>query len=299
MISYAEYVFRLGLGEVFTAAAVLYMLFSIFSEFCQGKKVKAILLYAAFETAYVVLLAITEESLMGDGIIARIIMMVADFFIMPCYLLGDWRWYRYIGLTLLGEMISSSLGTLLFEPVLRLARGRNGGYMQSMVDAIYKDSRGFPLFLAYYALNFLGYFLLSKIFKWIIRSARREKVLLNISQAIFCSLFFAMSFGFVISGENIAFPTAITVLTICTLGVIFIIRGMIKERIYLMRKEILIEAQQKFQYERYVQLKQKQNEVRKIRHDLADHMMTVRMLLDRGELEQAREYAEATETVRQ
>ena len=66
-----------------------------------------------------------------------------------------------------------------------------------------------------------------------------------------------------------------------------------------MRKEILIEAQQKLQYERYVQLKQKQNEVRKIRHDLADHMMTVRMLLDRGELEQAREYAEATETVRQ
>ena len=299
MISYAEYVFRLGLGEVFTAAAVLYMLFSIFSEFCQGKKIKAILIYAAFETAYVVLLTITEESLMGDGIIARIIMMVADFFVMPCYLMGDWRWYRYIGLTLLGELIASSLGTLLLEPVFRLAGGMNGRYMQSITDTIYKDPKGFPWLLIYYALNFLAYFLLSKILRKILRSARRERILQNISQAIFCSLFFIGSFGFVIAGESIVVPTVITVLTTCTLGVIFIIRGMIKERNYLMRKEILIEAQQKLQYERYVQLKQKQNEVRKIRHDLADHMMTVRMLLDRGELEQAREYAEATETVRQ
>lgn len=295
MVNYSEYIFRFALGEVFTEAAVLYCFFSLASDYCEGRKRKAVLIYTLIEAFYVFMLAVTGWDLMGNAIILRTIMIITDTIFMPWYLVRGWQWYRYITLFFITQMNSSSLGMCLFYPILNLIVGENEFYMGTLVVQMYKEEGELLVLPLYFLVNFVAYFAVTKITKRIMRSEKRKRRLMNICQILFCAYFLSMSFAFADYGAGSVIVANATIIFNCTITVIFIVRGIILENTYIRREKIFMERQERYQYKRYTRLKERQNEARKIRHDLADHLQTVQLLLQRGEPERAREYVAALE----
>lgn len=90
-------------------------------------------------------------------------------------------------------------------------------------------------------------------------------------------------------GKYITSSNAITCVMFIA-GLLCVVRGMIWEKNEAKKEQEIICFREKLQYERYMHIQSEQERVREIRHDLSDHMITVRLLLEKGDIKKAKEY---------
>lgn len=281
------YSFRLIFAEIFSMAAILTFLFSILP--CdKSRKKGSIFIAYAMVVVYLTIMIGFQKDLFSDGMPYRPILIVTELIILPAYLVNDKKWYRYIGLASL-DMIISCVGSLLYAPFHYLIMGSNVFYS---AGEIYRAPDGFLGLLVYQVVNFLTYFGAGKLWKVIPLKETKEKKVLLIAQFVLFLEFFCISFPFLLKGDAMLLYTSISSLVPTGLGLIFIVRGLIWERMVFKKEQKLIQMREQIYYDWYQQISQKQKRAREVRHDLADHMQTVQLLLEKGEITKAQTYIE-------
>ncbi len=283
-----SYGFRFALCEVCTMAAVLYFLISVLP--CRRSKKVAVLIGYISTAVYTAIMLVTGKDIAGDGAVFRSILVITQHIIIPCYLIGDKSWYRYIGITVIGDMGSSCLGSVFFIPFYSLLMGGSMKDLSNVsYDAYYKPGT-FYLIVIYMILNFLAYFLVVKLLKWLMKPEKRRIYVMNISQGCFIMLYIMV--GIIVLPNGSVLLQSIGIMSFITelLSLVFIIRGLIWEKTVDAKNREMIQIRESIQYEKYIKIQEKQQRARKILHDFADHMTTVQLLLDKGDIKKAKSY---------
>lgn len=282
------YVFRLFFCEFCTTAAVLYFLFKVLP--CRNSKWGAVIIAYAVTIFYCIVMLITQEDIGEGGIVYRSILLISEQQILPCYLIGDKTWYRYIGFTTIGDLIASSLGSVFFTPPYFMLTGGSTLDISHTVYDVYRGEGNFHILLIYVIANFLAYLAVAYVVRKITRSKRRAEHLLFVCQILFVVIYIANSMFTFPNREISIQSTSVNNLIILGLAFVFFVRGMVWERTEVIRNQKLIQIRETMQYERYQQIYSRQQKARAVRHDLADHMQTVKLLLEKGDLEGAEKY---------
>ena len=283
-----SYGFRFALCEVFTMAAVLYFLISVLP--CRRSKKVAVLIGYISTTVYTAIMLVTGKDIAGDGAVFRSILVITQHIIIPCYLIGDKSWYRYIGITVIGDMGSSCLGSVFLIPFYSLLmRDSMKDLSNASYDMYYKPGT-FYLLVIYMILNFLAYFLVVRLLKWLMKPEKRRIYVMNISQGCFIMLYIMV--GIIALPNGLVLLQSIGIMSFITelLSLVFIIRGLIWEKTVDAKNREMIRIRENIEYEKYIKIQEKQQRARKILHDLADHMNTVRLLLEKGKTEKVMNY---------
>lgn len=283
------YIFRFIFGEIFSMAAVLYFLFSVLP--CRRSKRTAVMIAYIVLAVYIAIMVTAQKSLLSDGMWIRTILFFMEQLVLPCYLIADRTWYRYVSLVIMGDTAGSCLGTVFLMPVYYIVSGGNSALDTMAIQyEMYEKPGSFYVLLIYMVLNFIAYFIMAKGLSKLMEKEKRKKYVLNISLIFFLIEYIGLSFVYMPLDREILRSANIACLVVLDLGLICVVRGMIWEKTDAAKNQQLIGVREMIQYERYLQVQKKQERARKIRHDLADHMLTVKILLEKGETEQAREY---------
>ena len=113
---------------------------------------------------------------------------------------------------------------------------------------------------------------------------------MNISQGCFIMLYIMV--GIIALPNGLLLLQSIGIMSFITelLSLVFIIRGLIWEKTVDAKNREMIRIRENIEYEKYIKIQEKQQRARKILHDLADHMNTVRLLLEKGKTEKVMNY---------
>lgn len=292
------YIFRFVFAEIFSMAAILSFLFLVLP--CKKNRKKGAIIIAYFMVlVYVAIMIGLGKNLYTDGIPYRSILMVTELFILPAYLIKDKKWYRYIGLASVGNMTASCIGTFLYQPIFYLATGKSVLDPQATDQMLYREPNSFYLLFLYQMVNFIAYFLLGKIWRKVAGKEIRKKRILIFAQVIFVIEFVCINAFFVPRSEEELILANIVSLISMNLGLLFIVRGLIWEKTIFKKEQEFIQMRENVYYDSYQQISQEQERAREVRHDLADHMQTVQLLLENGEEAKARAYIEACRELKQ
>ena len=283
------YEFRFALSEICTMPAVLYFLMTVFP--CRRSKKIAVLIAYAAMTVYITIMFITGADISSDGAIYRGMLLITQHIFLPWYLIGDRSWYRYIGIAVMGDLGSSCFGSVLFTPVYYLMTGNSSLDFESLNGDIYSTPGKFYVLVAFVIVNNLAYFLVTRLLCWIMKKEKRKKRLLDITMGCFIIVHILLGIILLPKGKEILIEY-FGVVSIFTegLGLLLIIRGLIWEKTVDAKNREMIQIRESIQYEKYIKIQEKQQRARKILHDFADHMTTVQLLLDKGDIKKAKSY---------
>lgn len=286
-----SYVFRFIFCEICTMAAVLYFVIMVFP--CGRSKKVTVLIGYGMALVYTAIMLVLGLDISGNGIPFRSVLLLTQQIILPCYLIGNRKWYRYIGISIMADLVSACLGSVLFTPFYYLSVGESSLYTARVNEYLYHVSGNFYLMIIYVTANFLGYFFMTKMIRWTFKKEKRKKHVLNITQGCFAMTYFII--GVIMIPSGVAAIRSANVISFITegVGMLLIIQGMNWEKTMEIKNQELIRIRERIQYEQYLRIQKRQQRARKVRHDLADHMLTVQLLLEKGELEKARSYIES------
>lgn len=286
-----SYAFRFAFCEMCTMAATLYFLVSVLP--CRRNKKGAILIGYIASVIYTTIMLVTGKDISGDGVIFRYILFITSHIIIPCYLINDKSWYRYIGICIIGDIGSSVLGTVFLTPLYYLLTGGSTQDMPNyMYDLYYKQGMFYLMFL-YVVCNSIAYILVTILLKKLMKSEKIKKHIINIAQGSFILIYILI--GIIALHNSLVLLQSISAISFISelVAFIFIIRGMIWEKTVDAKNREMIQIRESIQYEKYIKIQEKQQRARKILHDLADHMTTVQLLLDKGDMEKAKDYLQS------
>ncbi len=283
-----SYGFRFALCEVCTMAAALYFLISVLP--CRRSKKNAVLIGYISTAIYTAIMLIFGKDITSDGAVFRYILVITQHIIIPCYLIGDKSWYRYIGIVVIGDMGSSCLGSAFLIPFYALLMGNSMKDLSNASYDMYYKPGTFYLLIIYVILNFLAYFLVVKLLKWLMKPEKRRIYVMNISQGCFIMLYIMV--GVIVLPNGSVLLQSIGIMSFITelLSLVFIIRGLIWEKTVDAKNRELIRMRESIQYEKYIKIRDSQQKARMMLHDLADHLNTVRLLLEKNDTEKVKDY---------
>lgn len=289
-----------GLGHIFTVrfifseivmmATVLYYMFSILP--CRRSKWKVVMIAYVSVFIYLFIMIATGKSFYGDGIYFRAILILTEQIVIPCYLIGDKTWYRYMGIAILGDAVASCLGGGFISLFYGLWNRSYSFDTVVIQDVMYTQEGKFYLLFIYLVFNFFAFFLVAKLVKKLMEKEKRKNIVLNVALILFVGATLMLNIIFLVSrhdGKYITSSNAITCVMFIA-GLLCVVRGMIWEKNEAKKEQEIICFREKLQYERYMHIQSEQERVREIRHDLSDHMITVRLLLEKGDIKKAKEY---------
>ncbi len=281
------YIFRFIFSEVISMVAVLFFLFTVIP--CRRSKAVGCMIAYVTLSVYLVIMMVMNRSPLSDGIWLRPILLIMEQFILPCYLIGDKIWYRYVGLVPLGDGVASCLGSILFTPVYYFASGGGSTFnTEAMQYETYEKPGNLYLLVVYLILNFIAYYIVSKILLILMKKEKRKKYILNISLIFFVIQYVALNFIYM--GMESFLYAGFTNFMMLNIGLICLVRGIIWEKTDDEKNRRLAEIREKIQYEKYTYIQNNYDKARRIRHDLADHMLTMQLLLENENIERAKEY---------
>lgn len=281
------YIFRFAFSEVCSMAAVLFMLFTILP--CRRSKVTACIIAYAGVLVYLAFMLGMDKSVLGDGIWVRPILLITEQFILPCYLIGDRMWYRYVGLVPLSDGIAACMGSILFTPIYYFASGGGSTFnTEAMQYEMYENPGTIYILVVYLILNFISYYILTKILLKLMENAKRKKYILNISLIFFIIQYIALNFIYI--RQDSFFYANIACFVMLGVGLFCLVRGIIWEKTDAEKNRRLAEIREKIQYEKYTYIQNNYDKARRILHDLTDHMLTMQLLLENENIERAKEY---------
>ncbi len=285
------YEFRFALSEICTMPAVLYFLMTVFP--CRRSKKTAVLIAYAALTVYIAIMFITRADISSNGAIYRGMLLITQHIFLPWYLIGDRSWYRYIGVAVIGDLGSSCFGSVLFTPVYYLMTGNSTLDFEALNGDIYSTPGKFYVLVGFVIVNNLAYFLVTRLLCRIMRKEKRKKQLLDITMGCFIIVHILLGIILLPKGKEILIEY-FGVVTIFTegLGLLFIIRGLIWEKTVDAKNRELIRMRESIQYEKYIKIRDSQQKARMMLHDLADHLNTVRLLLEKGDIKRAETYVD-------
>lgn len=281
------YIFRFVFSEVCSMAAVLFFLFSILP--CRRSKAVACVIAYAVTAVYLVLMMVMDKSVLGDGMWLRPMVLIMEQFILPCYLVGDRMWYRYVGLVPLGDGIAACLGSILLIPVYYFATGGGSTFdTEAMQYYMYEKPGNLYLVVIYLILNFIAYYIVSKILLILMKNEKRKKYILNISLIFFILQYVALNFIYI--RNNSFYYANFTCFVMLGAGLFCLVRGIMWEKTEAVKNQRLAAIREKLQYDKYTYIQSNYDKARRIRHDLTDHMFTIQLLLENEDIERAKEY---------
>lgn len=113
---------------------------------------------------------------------------------------------------------------------------------------------------------------------------------MNISQGCFIMLYIMV--GIIALPNGLVLLQSIGIMSFITelLSLVFIIRGLIWEKTVDAKNREMIRIRENIEYEKYIKIQKQQQKARMMLHDLADHMNTVRLLLEKGKTEKVMNY---------
>ena len=281
------YIFRFIFSEVISMVAVLFFLFTVIP--CRRSKVTACIIAYAGVLVYLAVMLGMDKSVLGDGIWVRPILLITEQFILPCYLIGDRMWYRYVGLVPLSDGIAACMGSILFTPIYYFASGGGSTFnTDAMQYEMYENPGNLYILVVYLILNFISYYILTKILLKLMENEKRKKYILNISLIFFILQYVALNFIY-IRQDSFAYAN-FTCFVMLGAGLFCLVRGIAWERTDAEKNRRLAEIREKIQYEKYMHIQSNYEKARRIRHDLADHMLTMQLLMEKENVERAKEY---------
>lgn len=155
-----------GLGHIFTVrfifseivmmATVLYYMFSILP--CRRSKWKVVMIAYVSVFIYLFIMIATGKSFYGDGIYFRAILILTEQIVIPCYLIGDKTWYRYMGIAILGDAVASCLGGGFISLFYGLWNRSYSFDTVVIQDVMYTQEGKFYLLFIYLVFNFFAFF---------------------------------------------------------------------------------------------------------------------------------------------
>ncbi len=274
---------------VFTANAILYILWMLFFNGTLEKRFRSWLtlaLQAAMFFTWCLVVSLTSyatplRSLLSTGL-----------FLACALALYRGPWPRRLLAGGITQMIMEfcELIVLVLYPELR--------YLTYGPDEL-PVATLLPLYAAYLLLNILLLWLSSLIFnRCRHRLSSREWMLYTlfpISQYLIFIIWFLLDVRGVTTGLVALEAVALCICAAADIALFFAIRGM-AQRAELRAENALLEAQIDAQKNYYAALTDQYENIRRMRHDIANHLHTVHVLLENGQTDEAAAYAAEIQT---
>lgn len=223
------------------------------------------------------------------GTAARVLVGPVIFFIVPLFAYKS-RWIRCIfsvGLSMVIMLASEVLMAVLF-PQLRTLTAGTGGVGEIAVQT------QIAMYLLYLPLNAILLMLAAILFRrYRSRLSAREWLLYALfpfSQMLLCLTWYMLWLGGDTADALVWQGVALIVCAAADIALYFAMRGM-AQRAQLKAEKELLEKQIDAQKEHYSALTEQYENVRRMRHDIANHVHTIQILLEKGENAEAAAYA--------
>lgn len=283
-----KFIFLFCLAEIITYAAT-YLMLSFVMPIKRSNIWKMWVVGYSFIILYLIILFCGHFDIMSNGVVLRLMVTIPEYYILP-FLFAEkrpWKWVGF-GLTnsfLLGFFVE---GIFLSSYIKRMDKYSNiTDLSKKLADIVYDD---LGIFCVWMASVMVVNILLILCYRALLKREKAWNRFLNVTLVLGCTYMMIMVAAFLGGNDTNGFYGMIFACThvACMSG--SIIYGVYTEKKQAALKRKLLQMQLEVQSEQINKMIESQNNTRKKRHDLKNHIETIQMLIREDKKDVANEY---------